>query len=37
MVQLPMMPEARYIKYVATQGPNFYAFLAEFYVYGKEL
>jgi hypothetical protein len=37
MVQLPMMPEARFIKYVATQGPNFYAFLAEFYVYGKEL
>lgn len=37
MVQLPLMPEARYIKYVATQGPNHFAFLAEFYVYGKEL
>lgn len=28
-------PKARYFKYVATQGPNFYAFLGELNVYGS--
>lgn len=32
---LPGLPMARYIKYVATQGPNFFAFLAELDVYGQ--
>ena len=30
---IPSIPKARYIKYVALQGPNFYAFLAEINVY----
>jgi len=29
-------PQARYFKYVATAGPNFYAFLGEITVYGAE-
>ena len=29
-------PQARYFKYVATVGPNFYAFLGEITVYGAE-
>jgi len=32
LVNLPM---ARYVRYVATQGPNFFAFLAELYLYGQ--
>jgi len=32
---LAFLPEARYFKYEATEGPNHYAFLAEFYVYGQ--
>lgn len=31
------LPEARYVKYEATKGPNHYAFLAEFVVYGEAL
>ncbi|KOH43091.1 DUF4998 domain-containing protein [Sunxiuqinia dokdonensis] len=34
MASLAFMPEARYIKYEAIEGPNNFAFLAEFYVYG---
>jgi len=30
---IPSIPTARYIKYVALEGPNFYAFLAEINVY----
>lgn len=30
---IPAIPKARYIKYVALQGPDFYAFLAEISVY----
>jgi hypothetical protein len=29
------LPMARYVKYVATEGPNFFAFLAELDVYGQ--
>jgi len=29
------LPMARYVKYVATQGPNFFAFLAELDIYGQ--
>lgn len=32
---LSNLPMARYIKYTATQGPNFFAFLAELDVYGQ--
>lgn len=35
MYGLKNIPEARYIKYEATEGPDHYAFLAEFKVYGK--
>ncbi len=34
VVSLSFMPEARYVKYEAIEGPNNYAFLSEFYVYG---
>lgn len=34
VASLSFMPEARYVKYEAIEGPNNYAFLAEFYVYG---
>lgn len=34
---LKMLPEARYIKYVALEGPKYFAFLSEFYVYGAKL
>ena len=34
---LSFLPEARYFKYEATEGPNHYAFLSEIEVYGKEL
>lgn len=33
--QLPNLPMARYIKYTATAGSNFFAFLAEMDVYGQ--
>ncbi|NKI27820.1 hypothetical protein HCG49_14740 [Arenibacter sp. 6A1] len=33
---MPQNPKARYFKYVALEGPNFYAFLAEINVYGLE-
>lgn len=32
---LAFLPEARYFKYVATKGPNHYAFLSEIYMYGQ--
>ena len=32
---LPSLPMARYVKYVATNGPNFFAFLAELDIYGQ--
>jgi hypothetical protein len=32
---LAFLPDARYIKYEAVEGPNFFAFLAEFNVYGS--
>ncbi|MGQ7869840.1 DUF4998 domain-containing protein [Sunxiuqinia sp. sy24] len=34
VVSLSFMPEARYFKYEAIEGPNNYAFLSELYVYG---
>ncbi len=37
MATMTNLPEARYVKYEATKGPDHYAFLAEFYVYGEEL
>jgi len=33
--RLTSNPKARYFKYVATQGPNFFAFLAEITIYGS--
>ncbi|WP_086478512.1 DUF4998 domain-containing protein [Arenibacter amylolyticus] len=33
---IPSTPTARYFKYVAVEGPNFYAFLGEINVYGLE-
>ncbi|PIF02115.1 MAG: hypothetical protein CR996_01520 [Draconibacterium sp.] len=35
MYSLSFLPEARYFKYEATEGPDHYAFLAEIYVYGS--
>ncbi len=35
--QLALLPESRYIKFVALEGPNNYTFLAEFNVYGQFL
>ena len=32
---LSFLPEARYIKYEATEGSNFFAFMSEFNVYGN--
>jgi uncharacterized Zn ribbon protein len=32
---LGFLPTARYIKYEAIEGPEYYAFLSEFYVYGS--
>lgn len=32
---LPALPMARYVKYVATKGPNFFAFLAELDLFGQ--
>lgn len=29
------VPEARYVQYIATEGPEFYAFLAELNIYGE--
>jgi hypothetical protein len=34
---LTSLPEARYLKYEAIEGPNFYAFLAEIYIYGQPM
>ncbi|MCY1722482.1 DUF4998 domain-containing protein [Prolixibacteraceae bacterium Z1-6] len=34
---LPFLPEARYFKFVALEGPNNYTFLAELNVYGQIL
>ena len=35
MFPLSFLPNARYVKYEAVEGPNFFAFLAEFNVYGS--
>jgi hypothetical protein len=32
---LSSLPMARYVKYIATSGPNFFAFLAELDIYGQ--